>query len=290
MERLKEGMLRLTKGWDRSQIERLVRDVLFDVIDPVRLPGGAGPDRAASERGSAHLHRVVLAGGGRAAARPTLRRQRRDRHARAGRTTTAATRASSRSTPTASRRPRRSASSRYALGLTSPVRYAYSDSVTDVPMLAAVGNPVAVNPDKALRREAEERGWQMRDFRRPVRLRSRIATAVLRRKVSIGAAVGRGRGRRRRWLGRRCDHGLAPRRAPELARVTSTRCGDHGAGCTVAVGAGRHPRGEQNPRASHAAGGMPQDPGRVAAGSRSTCRRALDTCSSRSMSGADARR
>ena len=34
MERLKEGMLALTKGWDRSQIEDLVRDVLFDVIDP----------------------------------------------------------------------------------------------------------------------------------------------------------------------------------------------------------------------------------------------------------------
>ena len=34
MERLKEGMLALTKGWDRTQIEDLVRDVLFDVIDP----------------------------------------------------------------------------------------------------------------------------------------------------------------------------------------------------------------------------------------------------------------
>ena len=32
--------------------------------------------------------------------------------------------------------------------------YAYSDSVTDVPMLEAVGHPHAVNPDRALRREA----------------------------------------------------------------------------------------------------------------------------------------
>ena len=45
-------------------------------------------------------------------------------------------------------------------------------------MLAAVGHPVAVNPDRDLRREAEERGWQVRDFRRPVRLRTRIARAV----------------------------------------------------------------------------------------------------------------
>ena len=34
MERLKEGMLALTKGWDRAQIEHLVQDVLLDVIDP----------------------------------------------------------------------------------------------------------------------------------------------------------------------------------------------------------------------------------------------------------------
>ena len=41
-------------------------------------------------------------------------------------------------------------------------------------MLDAVGNPVAVNPDRELRREAERRGWQIRDFRRPVRLRERL--------------------------------------------------------------------------------------------------------------------
>jgi len=34
MERLKEGMLQLTKGWDRGQVERLVQDVMLDVIDP----------------------------------------------------------------------------------------------------------------------------------------------------------------------------------------------------------------------------------------------------------------
>jgi HAD superfamily hydrolase (TIGR01490 family) len=47
--------------------------------------------------------------------------------------------------------------------------YAYSDSATDVPMLAAVGHPVAVNPDKALRKEALERGWDVQVFARPVR-------------------------------------------------------------------------------------------------------------------------
>ncbi len=51
--------------------------------------------------------------------------------------------------------------------------WAYSDSDTDRPMLALVGNPVAVNPDKALRRYAAEQGWRLREFQRPVRARTR---------------------------------------------------------------------------------------------------------------------
>jgi HAD superfamily hydrolase (TIGR01490 family) len=52
--------------------------------------------------------------------------------------------------------------------------YAYSDSMTDLPMLDVVGHPTAVNPDKALRRVAVERGWPIQEFRRPVRMRSRM--------------------------------------------------------------------------------------------------------------------
>jgi len=42
---------------------------------------------------------------------------------------------------------------------------AYSDSHTDLPFLEAVGNPVAVNPDRALRRIATERRWPIMEFR-----------------------------------------------------------------------------------------------------------------------------
>jgi len=52
--------------------------------------------------------------------------------------------------------------------------YAYSDSATDLPMLEAVGHPYAVNPDRALRREATARGWPVLDFRSPTPLRRRI--------------------------------------------------------------------------------------------------------------------
>jgi HAD superfamily hydrolase (TIGR01490 family) len=42
---------------------------------------------------------------------------------------------------------------------------AYSDSHTDLPFLEAVGHPVAVNPDRALRRIAAERGWPVLEFK-----------------------------------------------------------------------------------------------------------------------------
>ncbi|HEX3812190.1 MAG TPA: HAD family hydrolase [Mycobacteriales bacterium] len=67
--------------------------------------------------------------------------------------------------------------------------YAYSDSITDLPMLAAVGHPTAVNPDRALRREAMAQGWPLVVFDKPVSLRSRLSLARQSRPV-IGTAVG----------------------------------------------------------------------------------------------------
>ncbi|MEZ0357192.1 HAD-IB family hydrolase [Mycobacterium sp. SA01] len=52
--------------------------------------------------------------------------------------------------------------------------YAYSDSITDVPMLRSVGHPTVVNPDRALRKEATAQGWPVLTFLRPVPLRDRI--------------------------------------------------------------------------------------------------------------------
>ncbi len=47
--------------------------------------------------------------------------------------------------------------------------FAYSDSVTDIPMLEAVGHPHAVNPDRQLRRVALARGWPVLAFAGTVR-------------------------------------------------------------------------------------------------------------------------
>jgi HAD superfamily hydrolase (TIGR01490 family) len=69
--------------------------------------------------------------------------------------------------------------------------YAYSDSATDLPLLEAVGHPHAVNPDRALRREAQARCWPVLVFTRPVQLRERSSSlAVTSRPVLAAAALG----------------------------------------------------------------------------------------------------
>jgi len=57
----------------------------------------------------------------------------------------------------------------------------YSDSHTDLPFLETVGNPVVVNPDRALRRLAAERGWPVVRFREPLVPRRRVPQALRRR-------------------------------------------------------------------------------------------------------------
>lgn len=61
--------------------------------------------------------------------------------------------------------------------------YAYSDSASDLPMLSAVGHPVAVNPDSRLERHARAHGW-------PVVIFSQRTKRVIRRTVAgVGSAA-----------------------------------------------------------------------------------------------------
>jgi HAD superfamily hydrolase (TIGR01490 family) len=70
--------------------------------------------------------------------------------------------------------------------------YAYSDSITDEPMLAAVGHPYAVNPDRALRRLAVARNWPVLDFVKPVALEDRTRFAEVPKPAIAATAVGAG--------------------------------------------------------------------------------------------------
>ena len=80
--------------------------------------------------------------------------------------------------------------------------YAYSDSISDAPLLESVGHPTAVNPDRALRRVAAEQGWPVLEFRHPIplhrRLRDRPAVPVAAAAIGVGVGVAIGLA----WYGR----------------------------------------------------------------------------------------
>jgi len=78
--------------------------------------------------------------------------------------------------------------------------FAYSDSESDLPMLRAVGNPVAVNPDKELERIARAEGWRIMRFDRlALKLRLGAALATVAAGGACAALVVRRARPRRRW-------------------------------------------------------------------------------------------
>jgi HAD superfamily hydrolase (TIGR01490 family) len=66
--------------------------------------------------------------------------------------------------------------------------YAYSDSLSDLPMLSAVGHPVAVNPDPALAEIAKREGWQTMRFERLGRRLVAIAITLLATAAGFGGS------------------------------------------------------------------------------------------------------
>jgi HAD superfamily hydrolase (TIGR01490 family) len=188
MDRAKEAMTALSKGWEKAQVEELVRDVVIDLIDPYVYQEAL--DLMALHR--ALGRRVyIVSSSPEEVVKPLAQHF--------GVTDVIATQAQvedGRYTGELQRYV-------YAEGKAEAMRdvaaeegidlegsFAYSDSATDIPMLETVGNPVAVNPDRDLRKEAEKRAWQIRYFRRPVRLRTRIASSIPRPSPVAAAAAG----------------------------------------------------------------------------------------------------
>jgi HAD superfamily hydrolase (TIGR01490 family) len=187
MERLKEGMLQLTKGWDRDEVERLVRDVIIDVIDPYVYQEAL--DLMALHR-SERRAIYIVSSSPEEVVRPLARH--------VGVSGVLATRARIEEGKYTGELEFYCAGEGKAeavrtlaerMGIDLAGSYAYTDSVADLPMLEAVGHPVAVNPDRELRKQAEERGWDIRDFRRPVRLRTKLAQTATQPKTQVAAGV-----------------------------------------------------------------------------------------------------
>ncbi len=88
--------------------------------------------------------------------------------------------------------------------------YAYTDSYTDLPMLVAVGHPVAVNPDRVLNRYAKEHEFEVLHFSQTVslwsRVRDRLGAVPPRPAIAASAgavALGFGAAAAGWWLGSR---------------------------------------------------------------------------------------
>lgn len=173
MERSRVALLELTKGWEASRVQRLVRETLQEVIDPLIYAEALDLFEEHRRAGRALY---LVSSSGEEVVRPLAEylgvphviatRARVDEEGRYDGTLEFYCYAENKAVAVRDEAERR--------GLDLGASYAYSDSITDVAMLEAVAHPVAVNPDRELRAVAEERGWEIRDFRRPVRLRDRL--------------------------------------------------------------------------------------------------------------------
>ena len=95
-------------------------------------------------------------------------------------------------------------------GIDLAASYAYTDSYTDLPMLETVGHPVAVNPDRVLSRYAREHDFEVLHFSHTVslwsRVRDRIGSVPPRPALALSAgafALGAGAAAAGWWLGSR---------------------------------------------------------------------------------------
>jgi HAD superfamily hydrolase (TIGR01490 family) len=73
-------------------------------------------------------------------------------------------------------------------GIDLDASYAYSDSLSDLPMLEAVGHPVVVNPDPALAEIARREGWQTKRFERLGRRLVAVAVTLLATIAGFGGS------------------------------------------------------------------------------------------------------
>jgi HAD superfamily hydrolase (TIGR01490 family) len=188
MEEMRSTALRLCTGWDRAHMAQLVADAMEDVIDPIVYREAL--DEMAAHRAAGHPVFVVSA-----SPEEIVRPLARYLGADGSVASTAKVDSDGRFTGEIefySYGPYK-VDAMEALALEHDLdldeSYAYSDSITDLPMLEAVGHPIVVNPDRALARIANEREWEIRTFSNKVSLRSRVGQHARTGAVVAGAGA-----------------------------------------------------------------------------------------------------
>jgi HAD superfamily hydrolase (TIGR01490 family) len=192
-ERMRAEISALCTGWDVAQVRAIVNETLHDIVDPLVYAEAA--ELIASHQEQGH-DVIVLSAAGEEVVTPIA--------AMLGATRSVATRMeivdgrySGQVDFYCYGEQKAVAAKQLAAdhGYDLSRSFAYTDSSTDVPMLEVVGKPHAVNPDRALRRLATERGWAVLTFSNPVSLRSRIpapSPTTLALTVGIGAMAAAG--------------------------------------------------------------------------------------------------
>jgi HAD superfamily hydrolase (TIGR01490 family) len=185
MERMRQYLSRLVTGWDVRQVQDIVATTLSELIAPLVYEEATA---LIADHHAAGRDVVIVSASGAEVVEPIGAMLAVD-HVVATRMVIDEGRYSGEIEFYAYGENKAAAIRRLAdeCGYRLPDCYAYSDSVTDLPMLLAVGHPFAVNPDKALRREAAAHGWPVLDFNRPVSLRSRFPSAAAARAAALGA-------------------------------------------------------------------------------------------------------
>lgn len=173
MERMREYLSRMVAGWDVQQVKDIVAETLHELIEPAVYREATA---LIDEHHAAGRDVVIVSTSGSEVVEPIGAMLGAD-HVVATRMVIEDGRYTGEIAFYAYAENKAAAVRDLAEkhGYDLPSCYAYSDSMTDLPMLAEVGHPTAVNPDKALRREAAARGWPVVDFTHPVRLRDRMA-------------------------------------------------------------------------------------------------------------------
>jgi HAD superfamily hydrolase (TIGR01490 family) len=189
MRKFRESALRITKGWDQVRISALVSEALVDVIEPIVYDEAVELINEHRRAG----RRVFLVSASPEEIVAPLARYLGVDDAIASRARIDDDGRYTGDVEFYSYGPFKADAMRDVAardGIDLDESFAYSDSITDLPMLEAVGHPVVVNPDRDLARIARERQWEVQVFRIGVPLRERVPMPPPRTAaLAMGAAV-----------------------------------------------------------------------------------------------------